>query len=403
MQYRINPKNGDKISLLGMGCMRFPRSGGKVDQTKVDSLIETAISHGINYFDTAYIYPGSEEALGKALNRLGKRENVLIASKLPHYACKKPEDIDRIFETQLKRLCTGWIDYYHIHMLTNTESWERLKKFGILQWIAKKREEGAIINLGFSFHGGQKDFMSLLDVYDWDFCLVQYNYYDEKNQAGIAGITSAYERKLPVFVMGPVRGGMLSDELPEEAKRVFRKLESGDTRPDGKGGYSPTAWALRWVYNHPEVTMALSGISETKQISENAEVAAGTFPGTLCESELAAYREAVAVLKRTDRIPCTKCGYCMPCPMGVNIPECFFCYNTSYIAGLVSGIAQYTQVTGQSSPTQSDASKCTSCGKCEVLCPQKINIPKSLTMVRRRMKTFLIKPIYKLVRKLWGI
>ena len=403
MQYRINPKNGDRISLLGMGCMRFPRSGGKVDQTKADELIEAAIRGGINYFDTAYIYPGSEEALGRALNKLGERDKVLIATKLPHYTCKKPEDFDRIFETQLVRLQSDWIDYYHIHMLTNRESWERIKSLGIVDWIEKKRAEGAIKNLGFSFHGGRDDFIGLLDAYCWDFCLVQYNYYDEHNQAGITGIRAAHNEGLPVFVMGPVRGGILSEDLPEEAKEAFRKLDGTESIKGTPGRRSPANWALRWVFNHQEVTMALSGLSDLSQVADNTEATNGALPGALDEIELAAFAEAVSALRKTDRIPCTKCGYCMPCPMGVDIPECFSCYNVSYITGLVSGIAQYTQVTGQSSPLQSDASKCSACGKCEATCPQSIPIAKSLTKVRRRMKTFLIKPLFIVIRKLWRI
>jgi len=394
MQYVEIKKNGDRISRLGLGCMRFPRSGGRIDQGKTNELVDEAIKTGINYFDTAYIYPGSEDALGKALSALGKRDQVFIATKLPHYTCKKSEDFDKIFYTQLERLRTGWIDYYLMHMLSNVESWERIKSFGVERWIDKMRGEGKIRRLGFSFHGGRDDFLGLIDVYDWDFCMVQYNYFDEYNQAGITGVRTAHEKGIPVFAMEPLLGGTLADDLPDGAKHVLINVNK-----DRK----PADWALRWVLNHAEVTMALSGMSNNLQVAENSAVAQSALPGLLSEAELDAYKGAVAEINRSMRIKCTRCGYCMPCPKGVDIPECFSSYNASYMFGLISGIAQYTQVTGQSTPVQSDATKCIACGVCEAKCPQGIMISKEMANVRLRMKTFAIKPLYKFLRKLWGI
>ena len=389
MQYRINPKNGDSISLLGLGCMRLPRSGNRIDQEKADEIITASIDCGINYFDSAYIYPGSEAALGTALAAVGKRDQVFIGTKLPHYMCRKNKDLETLFETQLQRLQTSRIDYYHMHMLSNTQAWDRLKGIGIENWIDKKRAKGSIRNIGFSFHGGREDFLRLLDAYDWGFCLVQFNYLDEKNQAGISGIRAAAEKGMAVFVMEPARGGMLATGLPPDAALAFNKADS--KRPLAE-------WAFRWVFDHPEVTMALSGMDSVGVVEENSATAEAARTSSINEAERAAYKEAVAALTKSVRVSCTRCGYCMPCPCGVDIPECFSCYNNSYMLGRMSGIAQYMQVTGQTTPAPRDASKCTSCGKCVALCPQKINIPEELKRARRRLLSFIMTPLFRLAR-----
>ena len=394
MQYRVNPKNGDKISQLGMGCMRFPRRGGKINQEKTNELVRSAIERGVNFFDTAYIYPGCEEALGKSLSACGRRDDVYVATKLPHFMCKKPEDLDRVLDIQLRRLQTDWIDYYFIHMLCNVESWERLKSYGIEEWIAKTRAEGKIRHLGFSFHGGRAAFLELLDVYDWQFVMVQYNYFDENDQAGRGGVRAAAEKGLPVFAMEPLRGGLLADGLPEAAKRVFHKA---------RADRSPAEWALRWILDQREVTMALSGMSTMEQLSENAQVADDAEPGELSEVEREIFKDVTAILNKSVKVSCTACGYCMPCPKGVDIPSCFSCLNTSYAAGLVSALKQYIQVTGMSTATQSDASKCTGCRVCEQHCPQEIEISKELVRVKRRMKTFFVKPLTSVVRRVMRV
>jgi len=389
MQYRINPKNGDSISVLGLGFMRLPRNGNRIDQEIANEIIAAAIDHGINYFDTAYIYPGSEVALGVALAAAGIRDRVFIGTKLPHYLCKKTKDFDTIFETQLKRLQTGWVDYYHMHMLSNTQAWERLKGIGIEPWIEKKLCEGKIKNIGFSFHGGREDFLRLLDAYDWGFCLVQLNYLDEYNQAGLGGVLAANKKGMPVFVMEPARGGLLATGLPPDAVSAFSKVNATRT---------PAQWAFRWVYDHPEVTMALSGMNSIAMIAENSATAEAAKPLTLNDAERGAYKEAISALTKSVRVPCTKCGYCMPCPYGVDIPECFSCYNNSYMMGRTSGIAQYMQVTGQTTPTPRDASRCTSCGICVARCPQSIQIPDELKRVRRRLLSFITAPLFRLAR-----
>jgi len=332
--------------------------------------------------------------LGNALATDGRRGEIKIATKLPHYMCRKPEDFEKIFGAQLGRLRTDSVDYYLIHMLGNTESWERVKAFGIEQWIEKKLEEGKIRNIGFSFHGGRADFLKLLDAYDWGFCMVQYNYFDENDQAGGGGVREAHKRGMPVIAMEPLRGGMLADNLPDDAMRAFANVNKERT---------PADWALRWLLYQPEVTMALSGMSSIEQLDENSAVAKDAMPGMLSEAEQFAYKEAVEAMHGTVRIPCTLCNYCMPCPQGVDIPACFSCYNESYSQGLISGISQYVQVTGLTTPTQSDASKCNGCGKCETLCPQGIKIPAELKKARRRLKTFAVGGIMGLTRKILRI
>ena len=335
-----------------------------------------------------------EEALGAAFEADGRRGEVNIATKLPHYMCKKPEDFDKIFNAQLKRLRTDRIDYYLIHMLSNTKSWERVKAFGIERWIEGKLAEGKIRNIGFSYHGGRADFIDLLEAYDWGFCMVQYNYFDENNQAGISGVRKASERGFPVIAMEPLRGGMLADNMPRKAKRV---LDDADIKR------TPAEWALRWLLNQPELTMALSGMSSLEQLNENCAAACGIEADTLSEAELSVYKEVIAALNETVKNPCTACGYCMPCPGGVDIPGCFACYNESYSQGLVSGLGQYVQVAGLMTPVRSDASKCNSCGKCLPLCPQGIEIPDQLKKVKRRMKTFAVGPLMGIARKVMRI
>ena len=391
MQYRSNPKNGDKISQLGLGCMRFPRKGGRVDQEKTNELVAAAIGKGINYFDTAYIYPGSEDALGNALETIGKRDDIFIATKLPHFMCRKPEDFDKIFNAQLARLRTDRVDYYFMHMLCNVESWERLRSLGIEEWLESRRKEGKVRNIGFSFHGGRAAFLDLLELYDWDFCMVQYNYFDENNQAGKRGVRAASEKGLPVFVMEPLRGGLLVNALPTEAKRAFSNVNKER---------SPAGWGLQWLLDQYEITMVLSGMSNVEQLAENARIAGGAAPGMLSKEELSAYKDAVAALHGTIKVPCTGCGYCMPCAHGVDIPACFSCYNGSYAFGLFSGMSQYVQMTGLTTHAQSDASKCIACGKCEEHCPQGIQISKEMVNVKRRMKTFFVRPVMSIARKL---
>ena len=239
MQYR-NDKTGRPLSVLGYGCMRFTRKGAGIDLDKAEREVMAAINAGVNYFDTAYIYPGSEAALGEILERNHCRDRVCIASKLPQYLVRGAGDFERYFAEELRRLRTDHIDYYLMHMLTDVESWRKLEAAGVRQWLAAKKAAGQIGQAGFSFHGSTAMFERLLDCYDWDFCQIQYNYMDENSQAGRAGLQAAAARGLPVIIMEPLRGGKLVTLLPEGARRLFAASPRG---------WTPAEWALRWLWD----------------------------------------------------------------------------------------------------------------------------------------------------------
>ena len=389
MIYRTNSKNGDQISQLGFGCMRFPKN---IEQTT--ELVKSAIERGVNYFDTAYIYPGSEQALGTVLHNTGLRHKIKIATKLPLFLCKTNQSLDKLFNTQLERLNTDYVDYYFLHMLSNTQTFDRLKDIGILEWIADKKKKGAIINMGFSFHGQREDFVKLIDAYDWDFCQIQYNYRDENKQAGRFGLDYASQKGVPIIVMSPLRGGLLSNTLPEAAKKLFAK--ANNTR-------SLTEWSLRWIWDQPEVLTVLSGMGEAKYLDENIAIASTVSTGNVTNQEREIYKQVIEAFKQSDEIPCTGCGYCLPCPQGVNIPDCFFCYNESRIGPFFEAVKQYLMSTGAVSTTQHYASKCTKCKVCEKHCPQQIQISQELTKVSKRMESFWFRPVFAMVRKVLRI
>ncbi|MBO5364194.1 MAG: aldo/keto reductase [Clostridia bacterium] len=375
MQYRIDPKTGNRLSVLGYGCMRFTRKGKNIDQEKAEKEMAYAIEQGVNYFDTAYIYPGNEVAVGKFLAK-GYRDKVYLATKLPHYLVKSIEDADRIFEEELKRLQTDHIDYYLMHMLTDVKSWQRLCEMGMVEWIQKRKEAGQIRQLGFSYHGGTPGFLEVLDAYDWDFCQIQFNYMDEYTQGGVPGIRRAAEKGIPVIIMEPLRGGRLAGGLPEGAKKVFKKA---------KGNRSPVEWGLRWIWNHPEVTTVLSGMNDMSQVEENIRIASDAKAGSLTEEEFAVFEKAKQEINKAIKVGCTGCGYCMPCPQGVDIPVCFRCYNVRFSDGWFNGLREYFMCTTLRAK-KTNASLCVGCGKCEKHCPQAIPIRKELENVKATME-----------------
>ena len=391
MIYRENPKNGEKLSQLGLGCMRFPRRGIQIRQAKADEIVANAIDLGVNYYDTAYVYSGSEEALGSALKTLGRRRDVNIATKLPPFMCKSREDFNRIWSQQLERLKTDYVDYYLLHMLGNLADWERLRGFGAEEWIAEKMRSGQIRNIGFSFHGKHTEFTRLIDAFDWGFCMLQYNYYDEKNQAGKEGVQYASRKGLPVFIMEPLRGGMLANELPKASVRAFMNADKERT---------PAEWGFAWLLDQPEPTMILSGMSNLRMLKENAAVSSLLGPGCLSETDRDVYTEVIAAINTSMRVPCTGCNYCMPCSYGVDIPACFKAYNASYIQGFFTGIYTYSLNVGAIQRKQSYASQCRRCMKCEIKCPQEIKIADRLNDVSRRLESFWFRPTSALARRI---
>ena len=393
MQYRKN-KNGADISLLGYGCMRFTRKGNSIDLEKAQKELAHAIENGVNYFDTAYIYPGSEAAIGEIFHRLNCREQIYIATKLPHYLIKSMDGIEKIFQEELKRLQTDYVDYYLMHMLTDTDTWEKLKALGIEEWIREKKESGQIRNIGFSYHGHTDMFCKLIDAYDWDFTQIQYNYMDEHSQAGRKGLHYAAAKKIPVIIMEPLRGGKLVNLLPEKAKKLIAEHERG---------YSAAEWAFRWLYDQPEVTCVLSGMNSMEMLEENLRIANETQIGAFTEADFALIDLVKAEIESTVKVGCTGCGYCMPCPKGVDIPETFRCYNNYYAEGKRVAIKEYMQCT-LFRKNQSNASNCVECGLCEKHCPQHIEIRKELKNAANKLES----PVFKFVKwaiktfKMWG-
>ncbi|WP_273396030.1 aldo/keto reductase [Thermophilibacter mediterraneus] len=379
MQYRTCPRNGDRISALGLGCMRLPGALGRPDERRAREIIARAVERGVNYLDTAYLYPGNEACVGAALEELGLRDRVLLATKLPHGSVRSAADLDRIFDEQLRRLRTDRVDYYLIHNVTSPAQWERLRDLGVEDWIERQRAAGRIRRMGFSYHGSAGDFPVVLDAYDWDFCQIQYNYAGERYQAGTAGLLAAHERGMAVFVMEPLLGGRLADRLPDRA----RKILDAAAEP---GLATPAAWGLSWVWDHPEVTMLLSGMSATEQVDENCALADRALPGSLTTSQREVIARVVAEFERANRVPCTGCNYCMPCPRGINIPGCFSAYNASYAHGWLTGVAQYFTASAVRTERPRLVSNCVRCGACARRCPQGIDIPARLSEVGRRFQ-----------------
>ncbi|MDD4850445.1 MAG: aldo/keto reductase [Gemmiger sp.] len=367
MQYRQD-RYGQPLSLLGYGCMRFTTKGGGIDLPKAEREVLAAIQAGVNYFDTAYIYPGSEAALGEILARNHCRNQVHIATKLPQYLVRKNGDLEKYFAEQLKRLQTDHIEYYLMHMLTDVNAWKKLEANGVRRWLAEKKAAGQIRQVGFSFHGNTETFLQLLNVYDWDFCQIQYNYLDEFSQAGRAGLEAAAAKKLPVIIMEPLRGGKLVELLPEKARRLLA---------ESPHGWSPAEWALRWLWDQPPVTVVLSGMNSLAMLAENCRIASEVVPGAFTQADFALLGAVKSEINHNVKAPCTGCGYCMPCPQGVDIPAAFRSYNAMYTDGKASARREYWQVVSlRKAPAF--ASQCIGCGKCERHCPQSLPIRQLL-------------------------
>ncbi|MCL2406976.1 MAG: aldo/keto reductase [Defluviitaleaceae bacterium] len=375
MTYRENKRNGDRLSPLAYG---FMRAGRDAEAARV--VLRHAVASGINYIDTAYMYPGNEELLGKLLEEEGLRNRVKIATKLPPQSVKKSEDFERLFCTSLKRLRTDYIDYYLIHNLNGIKEWERLCSLGLREWLADLKSSGRAINVGFSFHGNSDLFIKLVDFHDWDFAMVQYNYLDEHTQAGRKGVDHAASKNIPLMIMTPLRGGVLADKMPDEAVAVFKKHNADR---------SPADWALRWLWNQPEILTVLSGMRTIDEVNANIAAAVGATCGRLTTDELAVYDEVRETMRRITRVPCTYCGYCRVCPKGVDIPTCFDAYNQRSVAkGFRRWHIWYFYI---HRTINKNAGRCNGCRMCEKHCPQEIEIAKELESVKREMEGILFR------------
>lgn len=384
MQYREDRK-GNKLSILGYGCMRFTKNASGVDLEKAEEELMYAIRHGVNYLDTAYIYAGNEEAVGKILAKNHCREEIYLATKLPHYLIKTKAGAEKKFQEELQRLQTDYIDYYLMHMLNDCRTWEKLEKIGIKEWIAEKKKSGAVRNIGFSYHGNTEEFKKLLDVYDWDFCQIQYNYLDEHSQAGREGLEYAGKKGIPVIIMEPLRGGRLVNDLPQEAKRYISENSAVS---------SAAELAFRWLWDQPQVTCVLSGMNSMEMVKENIRLAQNAEAGAFGEEERELTRKVKEAIQEKMKVGCTGCGYCMPCPQHVDIPMAFHCYNVRYSEGKKSGRWEYVQATAMRKETSS-ASQCVGCGKCERHCPQGIPIRDKLKEAAKELET----PKYRLIKR----
>ena len=388
MQYRKD-KNGQQLSVLGYGCMRFTRKGGGIDIDKAEKEILAAYHAGVNYYDTAYIYPGNEAALGEILARNGIRDKVFIATKLPQYLVHRTAVIDRYFEESLKRLRTDWIDYYLMHQFTDFAQWEKLKNLGIREWIEARKASGAIRNIGFSYHGNTEQFLQILQDYDWDFCQIQYNYQDETTQAGVDGLRAAAARGIPVVIMEPLRGGKLVNLLPAGAKKAIASHPRG---------WTAAQWGLRWLYNQPEVTVVLSGMNSVEMVEENVRTASEAGIGAFTVADYALIDRIRQEIRKVEKVGCTGCRYCMPCPQGVDIPGAFRCYNAMYAESKRAGRFQYAQTVGMTR-NPAFATQCVECGVCERHCPQGISIREKLKEADRALRPFPYRIGIGIVRK----
>ena len=375
MQYRKDRK-GNELSILGYGCMRFTKKGSGLDIAKAEKELLTAYQAGVNYYDTAYIYPGSEAALGEIFERNHIREKINLATKLPQYLIGNHAALDRYFNEELSRLRTDYVDYYLMHHLTDVAMWEKLKKVGILDWIEEKKQSGAIRNIGFSYHGNTENFLKILNDYNWDFCQIQYNYLDEVAQAGKAGLQAAAAKGLAVMIMEPLRGGKLVNMLPEAAKQAMK---------DSSRSWSPAEWGLRWLYNQPEVTVVLSGMNSVEMVEANCRTASEAGAAAFTEADFETLERVKHAIRAKEKVGCTGCRYCMPCPKGVDIPGIFRCYNTMFSESKSAGRSQFIQTVGLTK-IPAFASQCIRCGKCEQHCPQSIPIRDKLQEADRALR-----------------
>lgn len=377
MLYRKFGKTEEEVSILGFGCMRLPvinSDTSKINEKEAIKQIRYAIDKGVNYIDTAYPYHegASELLVGKALKD-GYRQRVKLATKLPSWLIKSREDMDKYLDEQLEKLQTDHVDFYLLHAL-NKEYWENLKKHNVFDFLQKAMDNGKIKYVGFSFHDELSLFKEIIDAYDWTFCQIQYNFLDEKYQAGEEGLKYAAQKGIALVIMEPLRGGNLANVVPEDVKMVWN--QSHIKR-------SPAQWAFRFLWNHPEVTVVLSGMGEMDHIKENIKEANNGYANSLIKEELELIDRVKKIYISKIKVDCTDCKYCMPCPFGINIPKNFKYLNRASI---------YQDFKNQKKKYNKDlrpnerASNCKKCGKCEEACPQNIKIRNMLDEVVKTLE-----------------
>lgn len=394
MVKRVIKKNGDEIFPLGMGCMRLPTKNGSIDKELAKNYVLWGIDNGVNYLDTAYPYHngGSESFLGEILNTKDKngityRDKVKLATKLPSWLVKSKEDMYAFLDEQLSRLQTDCIDYYFVHNVDLTAI-NRLQGLGLNDFLLESKAKGKIKNIGFSYHGSHEEFNESVDSFDWDMVLIQYNYLDTNIQAGYSGMQYAYSKDLAIFVMEPLKGGLLAGEVPKPAEDIFKAADRNRSNVD---------WAISWILNHEEVTCVLSGMGSMDEMQENLAIANRVKANSFTDDELSTVNKVQEIIQSLLKINCTACGYCLPCPKGVNIPECFKIYNEKFlfnkkgIGPISNSFVKYMTILAGITNKDATAGLCNGCGRCMRHCPQSIDIPNELKTVKKEFE----KPGFK--------
>ncbi|MBN1978056.1 MAG: aldo/keto reductase [Anaerolineae bacterium] len=381
MQYRQFGQLDFKVSALGFGAMRLPTVDDKIDEAEATEMLHYAIDHGVNYVDTAYPYHGgkSETFLGQALKG-GYREKVKLATKMPSWEIQTADDFDKFLDIQLERLQLDTIDFYLLHSL-NKNHWPKLRDLGVREWAEKAIADGRFRYLGFSFHDDYAAFKQIIDEYAWPMCQIQYNYMDVENQAGTKGLQYASSKGVAVVIMEPILGGKLVGPPPPIQAIWDRAAKKR----------APADWALQWLWNQPEVSMVLSGMSAMQHVEENVASADVSGVGTLTADELALYAQVRAKYKELIAIPCTSCGYCMPCPQGVDIPGNFGSYNEGIMFDKPEssrghyGWLKFAYEEQGIFDHDVRAAQCIQCGECETKCPQGIPISEWMPVIHRAL------------------
>ncbi len=367
MKYVDFKHDGKKVSRFGLGCMRLPsikdaEGNSSIDEPKAIELIRKAIDSGVNYIDTAYFYPGSEVVVGKALKD-GYREKVILATKLPMSIVEKDEDLQKYYEEELERLQVDYIDVYFLHNLFES-NWDKVLKYNATSFMENLKKQGKIGYIAASAHGNSDHIAKVVDAYDWDLVMVQYNYYDKFNQAGQEGVRRASAKGIPVVAMEPLHGGMLVNDVPEIVEDAFKGLDKAKTNSER---------SFMWLYNQPEITVVLSGSSTMEQLEDTLKIFENAQSNCLSAEDEAVYDKARQAWESLINIECTGCNYCMPCPANVDIPGVFYRWNDFKRAPDQKWLYNLIQ-----KDNGTDASKCIDCGKCEKVCPQKLPIPQKL-------------------------